>query len=270
MERARIEEEQREKRDRDLKEMEMKSRMASLSAAQQQGVPGAFEAQIAEYQRRYGPQFPPHFALFPPGGRERLGLQMPPGAGGPESVHSQQMEQMRVENEQRLAGLNDPLGMYYVAAADHWSLTCCPTVRLQMANLASELQHHAHTHAHTHAHAHTHLHLHPHDAAMAGAPPGLESSGPSLHNPHPLSLSGSGVMRPPGMMPRSGDLMHASGLFRPPLLDEQLQVRFFCSVRLSHTLLSQFSLQQQQQQQEQMRLIMERDRALFGPGNPHF
>lgn len=225
MDRARIEEE-REKRDRDLKEMEMKSRMASLSA--QQSVP-AFEAQMAEYQRRYGHQMPPHFGLFPPAGRERLGLQMP--AGGPESVHSQQMQE-QIQNE-RLAALNDPLGMYVLA--EDWSLTrdYHSAVRLQMANLASELHNHAHTHAHTHAHAHTHLHLHPHDAMAGGsAPPGLDSAAPSIHTPHPLSLPPAPPgMRPPGLMPRTGaDLMHPAGLFRPQMLDDQLahQVSNLC------------------------------------------
>ena len=107
MERVRLEEErEREKRDRDMKELEMKSRMASLSAGQANFV----EAQVAEYQRRFGHPGPPPFGLFPPGERERLGLSMPPGATGPESVHNQQMAE-RLQNE-RLAAL-DPLSEYF-------------------------------------------------------------------------------------------------------------------------------------------------------------
>jgi hypothetical protein len=97
MERARIEEE-REKRDRDMKEMEMKSRMASLSAAQQ-NMP-SFEAQMAEYQRQMR-QMPQFGLSFPPGSRERLGI--PHGA---ESLHNQQIQ----EQNERMAALSDPLG----------------------------------------------------------------------------------------------------------------------------------------------------------------
>lgn len=269
MERARIEEE-REKRDRDMKEMEMKSRMASLSAAQQ-NVP-AFEAQMAEYQRRFG-QMPPHFGLsFPPGGRERLGMPH-----GPESLHSQQIQ----EQNERMAALSDPLGAHTLICHSHdGQLIFFPThaVRLQMANLAaSELQHHAHTHAHTHAHAHTHLHLHPHDAAaMAGAPPGLDSASvPSIHTPHPLSLpSGPPGMRPPGLMPRTGELMHPGGLFRPQLTDELLaqqvcpQYNELTLELMPVVLLLQISSFQHHEQMQ--RMLMDRERAvLFGPGNPH-
>ena len=228
MERARLEEEARDKRERELKELELKSRMASLTSGPQ-GLPGAFEAQMAEL-RRYGP-LPPHL-LFP----VARGMSLPPGAGAAsaDAVHSQHLEQMH--SEQSLAALSDPLSTYAadlrsrrVAEAD---LSSAVRFQMQAAGL-SELHNHAHTHAHTHAHAHAHLHLHPHDAAAAMA----ESGAPALHAPHPLSMPAAAAaaaaaaaglppgMRPPGVLQRP-DLMHAGGLYRPPLMDEQLaQVR---------------------------------------------
>lgn len=152
MERARLEAEERDKREFEKrereKEMEIKARMAQVGASPHSSHATPFEAQIAEFSRRYAaPGGPPPtpFGLFPPPPpNERDRLVMPPVSAA-EAVAIQE-QQMR--NADRLAALS--------ASTD-------PLMRLQMANLASEIHnaHHAHTHAHTHAHAHTHLHLHP-------------------------------------------------------------------------------------------------------------
>lgn len=115
--------------------------------------PPIFDPQWMELQRRFGGGGPgsgpgsssssnppgtpggpssslvPPFGMFPPpgsDGRDRLGL--PPGPAS-ETMHNlAAAERLQAER---------------IAAMD-------PIMRLQMANLASELQ--AHTHAHTHAH----------------------------------------------------------------------------------------------------------------------
>lgn len=154
--RERLEQEEREKRElekreRELKDFEFKSRMqAAMSEAAR---PPIFDPQWMELQRRFGGGGPgsgpgsssssnppgtpggpssslvPPFGMFPPpgsDGRDRLGL--PPGPAS-ETMHNlAAAERLQAER---------------IAAMD-------PIMRLQMANLASELQ--AHTHAHTHAH----------------------------------------------------------------------------------------------------------------------
>jgi arginine-glutamic acid dipeptide repeat-containing protein len=252
IERARLEQEEREKRDmiekreREIKEMELKSRMASHAAALSAAASNPFDAQLAELQRRYGaPQFgappsvpsasglPPPFGFLPPGERERLlSASAPSGHPPPHassnsnnasgSGHSSSsasasasamaaeqalLEQHRLQTE-RMMQSNDPI------------------VRLQMANLANELHQHAHTHAHTHAHAHTHLHLHPQDPmAIMGLPNPLEphASHPLGLHPPPVPVSGasSSLQRPPSVMSRSDPLLPPPGLLRPTF-DEQL------------------------------------------------
>lgn len=150
--RERLEQEEREKRElekreRELKDYEFKSRM---QAAMSERSP-MFDPQWMELQRRFGAGMPPvssasgpgsssstpgggqssslvsPFGMFPPGSdRDRLGL--PPGAAS-EQMHNLAAAE-RLHNER-------------IAAMD-------PIMRLQMQNLASELQ--AHSHAHTHAH----------------------------------------------------------------------------------------------------------------------
>ena len=150
MEQEEREKRELEKRERELKDFEFKSRMqAAMSEAAR---PPIFDPQWMELQRRFGGGGPgsapgssssssnppgtpssslvPPFGMFPPppgsDGRDRLGL--PPG-GASETMHNlAAAERLQAER---------------IAAMD-------PIMRLQMANLASELQ--AHTHAHTHAH----------------------------------------------------------------------------------------------------------------------
>lgn len=140
--------------------MEMKARMASMSHS------SAFEAQMADLQRRYGagpgPGHPAGSSGLPP----PFGLGLPPPPGGPptEGLSQQQLQAERLHNE-RIAALS-------AASSD-------PLVRLQMANLASEF--------HKHTHAHTHLHLHPPLCDISGLPLNQSMEPPSsgLHIPHP-------------------------------------------------------------------------------------
>ena len=269
MERARLEAEERDKREFEKrereKEMEMKARMAQVGASPHSSHASQFEAQIAAFSRRYGAHGgppPTPFGLFPPPPppNERDRLVMPPVSAA-EAVAIQE-QQMR--NADRLAALSAS------AASD-------PLMRLQMANLASELHNHAHTHAHTHAHAHTHLHLHPGKpsfifsrsglplqqlppltdpvaiaaaAAAAGISGNIDAANASrgLHTPHnPLLPSGSlpPGMRPPGLGLPTADpaLLHpgAAGLLRPPF-DEQLahQVNIDFSLILPHIISSSY------------------------------
>ena len=148
--RERVEQEEREKRElekreRELKDFEFKSRMQAAMSER----PPLFDPNWMELQRRFGvggngsgssssaPGTPggpssslvPPFGMFPPpsaSDRDRLGL--PPGTASQEMHNLAAAE--RLHNE-RLAAMD-------------------PIMRLQMANLASELS--AHSHAHTHAH----------------------------------------------------------------------------------------------------------------------
>lgn len=230
--RERLEAEEREKRERmhlmekqqQLKEFEMKSRLASHGAATP--VPttiGGFEPPWLEFQRRYvaatsmasapptsaaggAPSLPPPFAFYPPGERSAQ-----------ETMHNLTMERMHSE---RLA----------LAGTD-------PLVRLQMAGITPELALHSHAHSHAHAHQHTHLHVHPgHDpmsaaaaaaaAAAIGLPPPAHSNPPeaNVHPNHPLLPPNAFTPRP-GLMPRND--LSAANLFRPPFDEAQLahQVR---------------------------------------------
>lgn len=236
IERARLEAEEREKREiekreREMKEMEMKSRMAAAHAAAMSSPANAFEAQMAELQRRYGggpvhgssgpSGLPPPFGFLPPGERERL-LGPPPGSNNQGNQSSSSSSSSAAAAEAAAAQLEHRIQTERLAA-----MSSDPIVRLQMANLANELHNHAHTHAHTHAHAHTHLHLHPQDPMAAAAAAAAASMGLSDGPPHhPLSLappgSGNSLPRPPSGMSRSDpSLLPPPGLMRPSF-DEQL------------------------------------------------
>jgi len=227
-ERARLEAEEREKREREMKEMEMKARMASMSHS------SAFEAQMADLQRRYGAgSVPPGHPAGSSGLPPPFGLGLPPPPGGPptEGLSQQQLQAERLHNE-RIAALS-------AASSD-------PLVRLQMANLASEF--------HKHTHAHTHLHLHP-PLCDIGLPlnqsinPNLEPPSSGLHIPHPTPTVPPMRTPAPPLGPLSG------GLLRPNF-DEQL------AQQLS-------AMQHHEQMQRQFLLERERLMAASASGNPH-
>ncbi|XP_015781470.1 arginine-glutamic acid dipeptide repeats protein [Tetranychus urticae] len=242
----RIEHEEREKRERfelekreQLKEQEMKNRMASFAGQQSNPAHGFFDPHLIDIQRRFAAAQSAAAAGAPMGGNPS-NTPVPPGAmGSPFSLFNPNERERNEIRSMMPPGANAEA----LAAAERYQaerLNLFESLnRYQMSGLtASELHSHAHTHAHNHAHAHTHLHLHPADANSAAAaaaataatmvlPPHQSFLDPSMRNDGPMH-SGHSLLPPSAYQggPRSG-LMHrpemlhlgASGLLRPPFDD---------------------------------------------------
>lgn len=262
--------EEREKRERQMimekqrefKELELKSRMASHSSATP--IPTSsnlMDPHLFELQRRYASQLhgsgPPTSGA---GGNSSSAMApfvfYSPGDRPPTDIHSlSATDRMHAD---RLA----------LASAD-------PLYRLQMAGLTQELHSHAHNHAH--AHQHTHLHVHPgHDAVSAaavaaaaaiGLPSNPHPSGqfePQMHSNHPLLPSNSFPTRPPSLMARNE--LQSSSIFRPSF-DEQLAHQVINESILSTeschcSSFTQLSAQALHHEQLQRQLFMERERMV--------
>ncbi|CAG2102423.1 unnamed protein product [Medioppia subpectinata] len=236
-----VEAEEREKRERlhliekqrEFKEMEMKSRIASQGSATPIPSGNLLDPHWLELQRRYASQLHSASNAANSGGNGSPFVFYSPG----ERPSNEQMHGLSASDRMHV----DRLAM---ANAD-------PLYRLQMAGLSQELHSHAHNHAH--AHQHTHLHVHPgHDAVQAAAAAAAAAIGhpssqfdPQIHSNHPLLPSNSYPTRPPSIMNRNE--MQSSALFRPSF-DEQL----------AH----QFSAQALHHEQLQRQLFIERERMV--------
>ncbi|XP_054159163.1 arginine-glutamic acid dipeptide repeats protein-like isoform X2 [Oppia nitens] len=243
--RERMEAEEREKRERiliekqrEIKEMEMKSRMASQGSATP--IPSAsnlLEPHWLELQRRYGSQLSNIPTSQAQGGGSPF-VFYPPGDGRPTAEQLNALSASDRMQADRLA----------LASAD-------PLYRLQMAGLSQELHSHAHNHAH--AHQHTHLHVHPGghpDPVSAAAAIGHPQSqyDPQIHGNHPLMPQSSTFpSRPPSILQQRNEMQSsaAAAMFRPSSFDEQLVAHQLSAQALHH-------------EQLQRQLIMERERMV--------